>query len=184
MPILRNARHEKFAREFAKNDNAAQAYILAGFKPKGAAQNASRLIKLDNVRRRIEELQSTAAEKVGVTLQWWIAELIWNATIARRVRSSKDRILCAKVAAPYLEMLGRHIGAFAADSAPVNPANAAAPVVNVGVGVGVQANITATSTAGAAVSVAECTDEQLRAMLAAPAVAQAPTPTTTLTVPK
>ena len=45
MPILSNSRHEIFAQGLAIGKTQKQAYIDAGYKPKGARQNASRLIK-------------------------------------------------------------------------------------------------------------------------------------------
>lgn len=45
MPVLSNSRHELFAQGLAIGKSAKQAYIDAGYKPKGARQNASRLLK-------------------------------------------------------------------------------------------------------------------------------------------
>ncbi|WP_455872862.1 hypothetical protein [Rhizobium yanglingense] len=41
MPVLKNARHEKFAQALAKGKTATEAYAEAGFKPHDG--NAARL---------------------------------------------------------------------------------------------------------------------------------------------
>jgi len=65
MPILKNARHERFAQLVASGKSATEAYGLAGYKEDRTA--ASRLSTNVNVRSRITELQSAAAKKAGVT---------------------------------------------------------------------------------------------------------------------
>lgn len=70
MPVLKNQRHEKFAQRIAKGDAATKAYIAAGFSPKAAKQNASRLRENEVIGERIAELQASAAKRV----EWSIAE--------------------------------------------------------------------------------------------------------------
>ncbi len=73
MPVLKNAKHELFAQEVAKGTPLEKAYAKAGFSP--SAKNAARLRNSEGVSRRIEEIMSRAAEKVGVTIEQVIAEL-------------------------------------------------------------------------------------------------------------
>ena len=62
MPILKNPRHERFARELAKGKSATEAYELAGYK--GDRTAASRLSTNVNICQRLEELQSEIAARV------------------------------------------------------------------------------------------------------------------------
>jgi hypothetical protein len=55
MPILKNQRHESFARELARGKSATESYIEAGYHP--CRQNASRLASNDDVKKRVAELQ-------------------------------------------------------------------------------------------------------------------------------
>jgi hypothetical protein len=62
--VLRNPKHETFAQQFAKNGNATQAYIDAGYPEQAARQCASRLLTKANVRARVTELQELFASRV------------------------------------------------------------------------------------------------------------------------
>lgn len=73
MPVLANARHEKFAQALAKGMNATEAYTSAGYK--GDRTAASRLSTNVNVAQRVAELQGRAARKAEVTMESLIAEL-------------------------------------------------------------------------------------------------------------
>ena len=67
MPVLSNARHERFAQELATGKSASEAYGLAGFKPDRGA--ACRLSAKVNIRSRISELQGKAAERALITVE-------------------------------------------------------------------------------------------------------------------
>jgi phage terminase small subunit len=73
MPILPNARHERFAQELAAGKSASAAYIAAGFNPHDG--NAARLSGNERVRERVAELLKEAADKNGVTIERIVAEL-------------------------------------------------------------------------------------------------------------
>ena len=73
MPVLKKAKHERFAQELAKGKSADQAYKSAGFKPHRG--NAARLSANESVRSRVEEIQGKAAAAVGVTIEQVVAEL-------------------------------------------------------------------------------------------------------------
>lgn len=55
--MLKNPRHEKFAQGVADGKSVTDAYRSAGFSPKGAGQNGERLMKKDEISRRIEEIR-------------------------------------------------------------------------------------------------------------------------------
>jgi phage terminase small subunit len=71
MPVLKNARHERFAQELAKGKSATEATHAAGYAD---PRNSTRLTKNDEIRRRIDEIQGRAAQRVEVTLQSLMAE--------------------------------------------------------------------------------------------------------------
>jgi hypothetical protein len=64
MPILKNAKHEKFCQLVAQGKDAAPAYIYAGYAPKGSYQNASRLIRVDKIQSRIAEIKNKIVAKI------------------------------------------------------------------------------------------------------------------------
>lgn len=53
-----NARRKRFAQEYAKTGNGAQAAVKAGFSPKAAKVTASRLLTDANVRAEIARLSA------------------------------------------------------------------------------------------------------------------------------
>lgn len=73
MPILENARHERFAQEIAKGATASEAYIRAGYKESRAA--ASRLSANVNIQSRISEIVANAAKRAEITIADVLSEL-------------------------------------------------------------------------------------------------------------
>jgi phage terminase small subunit len=65
MPVLKNARHERFAQAVAKGMSATEAYAEAGYK--GDRTAASRLSTNVNVGQRVAEIKSRVAEKAEWT---------------------------------------------------------------------------------------------------------------------
>lgn len=51
-------RQERFCYEYMVDQNATQAYIRAGYSPKGAHKLASRLMANDGIREKIEKLKA------------------------------------------------------------------------------------------------------------------------------
>ena len=93
MPILRNARHEKFAQELAANGvSAYQAYINAGFRP--SRQNAARLRAKEDIAARVLEIQAAGAKSAEITVASLIEELE-----AARVKATSLNQLSAAVRA-------------------------------------------------------------------------------------
>lgn len=60
-------KQERFCQEYIVDLNATQAYIRAGYKPKGARANSTRTIAIDSIQARIAELGKKYASEVGVT---------------------------------------------------------------------------------------------------------------------
>lgn len=81
MPILSNPRHEAFAQALAKGKSAAEAYVLAGYKPNDG--NAIRLKGNERVAARLAELQGKAAERAVLTAEDIAKQLDEDRTFAR-----------------------------------------------------------------------------------------------------
>lgn len=111
MPILSNARHERFAQELAKGLVPEDAYQAAGFKP--ARQNAHRLMTKDDVRARVEELKQRAAADVQVSREWVLEQLIDNAAKAKQAGDFGP-------SNQALNLIGKELGMFVERSENVN----------------------------------------------------------------
>lgn len=73
MPILKNAKHEKFAQELAKCNSQDAAYVAAGYKAN--ASHASRLARNGKVEARVAELVAAGAEKAEIDVARVLTEL-------------------------------------------------------------------------------------------------------------
>ncbi|MDO9417019.1 terminase [Pararhizobium sp.] len=73
MPVLKNARHEKFAQALAKGKTADDAYKDAGFKANRG--NAATLKANQSISKRVAEIQGRAAERAAVSIQSLTDEL-------------------------------------------------------------------------------------------------------------
>ena len=72
MPVLKNAKHERFAQELAKGKTADEAYQLAGYAENRG--NATRLKANESVAARVLELAERGAELTVVTVESLITE--------------------------------------------------------------------------------------------------------------
>ncbi len=73
MPILENARHERFAQELALGKTADEAYQLAGFKANRG--NASTLKAKQSIQDRVAEILAAGAERAEITRERVLNEL-------------------------------------------------------------------------------------------------------------
>jgi hypothetical protein len=80
MPVLSNARWERFAQELAKGKTQDEAYKLAGYKPN--AGNASRLKGNDKIADRVREILGKVAKKTEVTIETIAAQLDEDRSLA------------------------------------------------------------------------------------------------------
>lgn len=83
MPVLANARHERFAQELAKGKTATEAYIIAGYKAHDG--NAATLRGNQRVLERLAELQEKGAERALVTIESITRELDEDRELARKL---------------------------------------------------------------------------------------------------
>lgn len=65
MPVLDNAKHERFAQGLAKGKTADEAYVAAGFKANRG--NASRLKANESIAARVDEILGKVAERAEIT---------------------------------------------------------------------------------------------------------------------
>ena len=93
MPVLKKARHERFAQAIAKGKSATEAYAEAGYK--GDRTAASRLSTNVNVVARVKELQSEGAKRALVSIESLTAEL----EEARQLAMADEKGASAAVAA-------------------------------------------------------------------------------------
>lgn len=93
MPVLKNARHEKFAQARFEGKTADESYVAAGFKPHRG--NASRLSANDSIVERVTELQSQGAERAAVSVESLTSEL----EEARQLAMADEKGASAAVAA-------------------------------------------------------------------------------------
>ena len=131
MPVLKNARHEKFSIGLADGLSQEKAYVAAGFSPNGARGSASTLIKQhpyilkrrDEILAEREKLHAVstvkACEALAIDKEWVLNELIDTVFKAKRgqpVRNKEGEIvgyrpnLAAATAA--LALLGKELGMF------------------------------------------------------------------------
>jgi phage terminase small subunit len=73
MPVLKNARHERFAQELAKGSTADDAYATAGFKANRG--NAATLKAKQSISDRVDEILGRAAAKAEITQEMVLREL-------------------------------------------------------------------------------------------------------------
>lgn len=85
MPVLKNARHERFAQGLAKGQTASEAYVVAGYKPDDG--HASRLAGNGKVKSRVAELQERAARIAETTAADIAMQLDEDRELARSVKA-------------------------------------------------------------------------------------------------
>lgn len=68
MAIKLNAKQQKFVLNLLAGMSQAEAYIQAGYAPKGARHNASRLITKDNVLKAFRQLQEKATSEAVLSV--------------------------------------------------------------------------------------------------------------------
>ena len=103
---LTNTRHERFANLVAGGMQLGLAYASAGFKGKGTAQSASRLVKKAPIAKRIAELQNiastSAVTRASIDREWVISGL---RNTAETAKSESSRVRA-------YELIGKAIGMF------------------------------------------------------------------------
>jgi phage terminase small subunit len=74
MTTFLSTRHQRFVAEYLQDGNATQAYIRAGYKPRGAQGNASKLLHQPHIEAAVEAGRARMAESLQVTAERISAE--------------------------------------------------------------------------------------------------------------
>ena len=82
---------QQFCREYVTDLNATQAAIRAGYAMKGAKQRGSLLLTDGDVRAAVAELQAAVAERLDITVDYLVKELLENHRLAREGNPVLDR---------------------------------------------------------------------------------------------
>lgn len=108
MPILPNVRQERFARAYVKTGLASRSYMQAGYEP-GTPQslwtNASRMLRHDPVRRRIDELRAMQNVKHRITVESLLSELADARLLAMATKQPGAAIQATTVAAKLVGLM-------------------------------------------------------------------------------
>lgn len=109
MPLLKNQRYEQFAQLVAGGKSPSEAYTLAGYSGKGAAQSANRLNKDAAVAKRIEELRMLA-NSIPVAAMWLSENYVMQGLKDVFTKAMEMERLGDAVRA--LELMGKRLGLF------------------------------------------------------------------------
>src|SRR5436190_23244334 len=109
MPLLSNARHERFAQEIASSKSYFEAHQTAGFKPNDG--NASKLAARPEIQAWVKEIKGKGAVRAEVTLAGLIAEAAGIQAAATRAEQYSAAVAAltakAKLAGLWIER-GEH----------------------------------------------------------------------------
>jgi hypothetical protein len=117
-----NDRRKRFCLEYLVDLNATQAYIRAGYSPKAAENNATRLMGDDGVRARIAALQAARVSRTEITVDRTVKELSTMAFAGLGETNSVEEDGTVHLHFDHtpnklraLDMLMKHQGAYAAE---------------------------------------------------------------------
>jgi len=111
-------RQERFVEEYLLDLNAKQAAIRAGYSPKTAEVQGSRLLSNAKVQRALREAIDRRAAKVEIDQNWVVSRLALVAERSLQNEPVKDRngnpvyVFQPSAATRALELLGKHVGLF------------------------------------------------------------------------
>lgn len=72
---MMNIRYEKFVRAYLRTNNITKSAISAGYSPKTAAFQGSRLLKNVKVKQAVESARKHAEGRACMTREQWLARL-------------------------------------------------------------------------------------------------------------
>ncbi len=109
MPVLRNPRHEKFSQLVASGIKPAEAYVSLGYSKAGAPQSAHNLLNRTDVRERVNEIQSLAAQSFAEEVAFDQKRVLNRLDVLSRKAEELGQI---SAAARCEELIGKHRGMF------------------------------------------------------------------------
>lgn len=118
-------RQDRFCREYIIDYNSTDAAIRAGYSQKTAYSIGSENLKKPEVLARVRELQAQQAERLAISADWVILQLvevykkcmqveevmIWDGGERKKVPSG-EYVFDSKGALSALEMIGKHLAMF------------------------------------------------------------------------
>jgi phage terminase small subunit len=114
MPVLSNAKQERFCQQLALGKTASEAYELAGYKP--SRSNASVLKAKQNIADRIAEIlqesEKTVLKQIEYTRDVLLSELEEARQLALRLRQASAAVAATMGKAKILGLIidGREVG--------------------------------------------------------------------------
>lgn len=105
--LAKHPRRQRFVEEYVVDGNATQAAIRAGYSPKTAKAQGSRLLTFVDVATAVAELQQQVSVRVQLDAQYVLLGLARNAEEARALGTPQ---FAASNRA--LELIGKHAGMF------------------------------------------------------------------------
>lgn len=121
-------KQERFCEEYLIDLNAKQAAIRAGYSPKTAENQASRLLSIVKVQEFISEKRSKLSEKIGLSAEWVLnrlkdisdrciqAEPVMIRGLDGKLVESGEYKFDSAGANKATELIGRHLGVFELDN--------------------------------------------------------------------
>ena len=109
MPVLRNPRHEKFSQLVASGIKPTEAYVSLGYSKAGAPQSANNLLKRTDVRERLTEIQSLAAQSAAEEVAFDQKRVLNRLDVLSRKAEELGQI---SAAARCEELIGKQRGMF------------------------------------------------------------------------
>jgi phage terminase small subunit len=122
---LLNAREDRFVAAYLELGDGRAAAIKAGYSPKTASAQASRLLTRDHLRSHIESAQRARSEEVGIDQAWVLREAValyqrlvndikpaLHPKTRRQLKTDSGELLFAFQAGPALkalDLIGRHV---------------------------------------------------------------------------
>lgn len=104
MPVLSNARHERFAQEIAGGENITNAHEKAGYKRHEG--NASTLAGHPDIKARVEEIRAKVVAKMAITAE----SLAEEASELQRLAAADKQYGPANAALKLkAELLGKYV---------------------------------------------------------------------------
>ena len=97
-----NARQTRFVAEYLTDFNATRSAIAAGYSPRTARSQGSRLLTHVDIARLVAEAEQSAADQLGLDHLWVLNQLVEMAT-AGQVEGNRLRAI---------ELVGKHLAAF------------------------------------------------------------------------
>lgn len=98
-------KQRRFVHEYLIDHNASAAAIRAGFKPDYANRQAWQMLGMPHIQEAVKQGMEAMVERVAVTVEMIVADLYYNARLAREAKSFAESNRA-------LELIGKHLAMF------------------------------------------------------------------------